>query len=538
MAEAVAKTNGSDSPRPLQRSGSISQASDSSQTAQEFISSQLQLEADAREALPYQFDSCTRPLGPLRQLLFSCLTCNPPPEDPSAPYKPAGVCYSCSISCHGEHNLVELFNKRDFVCDCGTTRLPETSPCTLRINETTSQKGNLHSEKAAEANRYNQNFRNRFCGCSENYDAHSEKGTMFQCLGLGTAEEGGCGEDWWHAECIVGLPRGWYKKGLATKIKPETNGSTTTALEPIVEAETNGDANGISGDNAEMEDQFEEDPPLPPGFPQEDDFEAFICYKCVEAFPWIKRYAGTEGFLPAVLHQNSSESATTEGAIPPAKVEEPTESPPTESRKRKASPDLEDEPTDSSIKRQRSTSNPPPATSDLNATNFTANNTAAISPTCTYTTLPTPPTSTLSLFLTEDFRQHLCRCPTHFPLLVPHPGLLDEEENYEPPISENGSEAGGGSGTASLYDRGEAALNNMDRVRALEGVMAYNHVKDKVKDFLKPYADSGKMVGAEDIKKYFEGLRGDADALKEMRNRVNESEGAVGGDGRREQGGY
>ena len=77
----------------------------------------------------------------------------------------------------------------------------------------------------------------------------------------------------------------------------------------------------------------------------------------------------------------------------------------------------------------------------------------------------------------------------------------------------------------------------MDRVRAIEGVMAYNHVRDKVKDFLKPFAESGQAVGAEDIKSYFEKLRGDDRAIKEARNsgsrrgRDDDQEG----DARREQ---
>ncbi|KAI5300749.1 hypothetical protein KEM55_005238, partial [Ascosphaera atra] len=62
----------------------------------------------------------------------------------------------------------------------------------------------------------------------------------------------------------------------------------------------------------------------------------------------------------------------------------------------------------------------------------------------------------------------------------------------------------------SLYDRGEAALNTMDRVKALEGVMIYTHLRDKVKEFLRPYAERGEAVGAEDVREYFARLRGDA----------------------------
>ena len=108
---------------------------------------------------------------------------------------------------------MELFTKRDFVCDCGTTRLANSgTPCNLRINAATGRKGDVTGEEARQGNKYDQNYQGKFCGCGEEYDPEREKGTMFQCLGLGTVEDGGCGEDWWHPECIVGLPRDWYKK--------------------------------------------------------------------------------------------------------------------------------------------------------------------------------------------------------------------------------------------------------------------------------------------------------------------------------------
>ena len=39
--------------------------------------------------------------------------------------------------------------------------------------------------------------------------------------------------------------------------------------------------------------------------------------------------------------------------------------------------------------------------------------------------------------------------------------------------------------------------------------MIYNQLRDKVKAFLAPYAQQGIAVGAEDVKAYFERLRGD-----------------------------
>ena len=94
--------------------------------------------------------------------------------------------------------------------------------------------------------------------------------------------------------------------------------------------------------------------------------------------------------------------------------------------------------------------------------------------------------------------------------------------------------AGRSVNSGSLLERGEAALSSMDRVRAIEGVMAYNHVRDKVKAFLQPFAESGQPVGAEDIKEYFAKLRGDEQAVRQA------AVGANGGeaDHRKEQDGY
>jgi E3 ubiquitin-protein ligase UBR7 len=361
---------------------------------------------------------------------------------------------------------------------------------------------------------------------------------MFQCVGLGPVEEGGCGEDWWHAECIVGMPRGWYKKDTmkkAEKEAPARNNGDMTAADSTVDG-----AAVVPEEDAEMNDVVDDDPPLPPGFPQEDDFDAFVCYKCVEAFPWIKRYAGTEGFLPAVFHQVETKQAPTTSSAPSASVEK-RDAPPasvSESRKRKASEEPTEANTEATIsataasKRQRTLSE--------DAQNLESKDSLAPS-NCVYDSLPQAATGTISIFLTSTFRDHLCKCRTHFPLLTPHPALLDEEEVYEPPVSESSPSHHGGSGSLgsrSLLDMGEAALSNVDRVRAIEGVMVYNHLKDKVKGFLKPFADSGVPVGAEDIKRYFEQLRGEGEVMKEMRSKTG-AEGSGGeGDSRREQGGY
>ncbi|RVX75952.1 hypothetical protein B0A52_00309 [Exophiala mesophila] len=474
-----------------------------SQTASEFINEQLALEADAKEVLPYKFDKCTYDLGPLRQSVFACLTCNPPPASPAQRYRPAGVCYSCSISCHGEHTLVELFNRRNFVCDCGTSRIQSSQSCMLRLNPATGRRGVSDQEPAAD-NHYNHNYQNRFCACAEEYDAHTEKGTMYQCIGLGTVETGGCGEDWYHPECLMGLDRDWFKK-IETSVKDK---------QPPGDADT------------EVKD--EPSHPVPPGFPAEDDFDLLICYKCVEANPWIKKYANTPGFLAPVFHKS-----------PQATIN-------TNTLKRKASDsDLGSRPGSGTASPSKRVKEVPESSGNPTSTSVTADTPISTSPAENqpkHALLPTAPISSepFTIFTKEDFRDHLCHCPQCYPELIPHQQLIEEEEIYEPSISDSeASQAGDRNsgtrshGTASLLDRGEAALSGMDRVKAIEGVMVYNHLRDKVKEFLKPYAESGQAVSADDIKAYFEKLRGDEGGIKEASAKPEPADGSAGGKGGR-----
>ncbi len=339
---------------------------------------------------------------------------------------------------------------------------------------------------------------------------------MFQCLGLGTVETGGCGEDWWHPQCLMGLPKDWLtQKGSRVE----------EASHIAVKAQTEEDA--------------EDETPTPPGFPREDDFESMICYKCVQSNPWIKQYAGTAGFLPALFKQDSKANAKAEPLddikIHMAEI--------TNSRKRKASEDEDEDDARPASPSKRVKDEVPPTT-----TTADSSNSETVPPPLQHkhSALPPAPIGPLTLFLKEDFREHLCHCPACFSNLLPHPQLLEEEETYEPPLSESGdSDAPPGSGarsagTGSLLDRGEAALSGVDRVRAIEGVMVYNNLKEKVKAFLKPYAESGQPVGAEDIKAYFEKLRGDDEAIKQAHKGASTSGRDEDGssDNRKEQSGY
>ncbi|KAF7514908.1 hypothetical protein G7054_g14897 [Neopestalotiopsis clavispora] len=522
----IAATGGSNedaapSEAPGHRRESMSQRSEDSQTAAEFLRDQMQLEADAREALPY--------LGSLRQNVFACLTCHPPPAEHStdSDYQPAGVCYSCSIQCHGEHELVEIFQKRNFTCDCGTTRFSPDHPCTLRINSETNTKGGVHSEPADPNNKYNQNFRNRFCSCAIDYNPHEQKGTMFQCLGLGTHEEGGCGEDWYHPGCLMGLGPKWYEASKSTSTKVISNSDPLPTIAEDAPTQIDAPQQNSNTNVVEEEEEEEDDAPLPDGFPGEDDFEHLICYKCVDANPWIKQYAGTAGFLPAVHFKNQDELASSSAKKRQRDDRDDTDGQENENKRIKS-----EEPTVLSGSNSATQTDEAIKIAKDESKEELKDAITGTDATCKCDSLPQAATGQFSLFVTENFRNQFCRCSKCFPTLQNHPQLLEEEESYEPPLTDAASEHGGSTqGSGSIYERGESALRNVDRVRAIEGVMAYNHMKEKLKPFFEQFAGSGKAISAEDIKEYFAKLRGDEGAIQEAGE-------AAKSDHRSEQSGY
>ena len=274
---------------------------------------------------------------------------------------------------------------------------------------------------------------------------------MFQCIGLAGESEGGCGEDWWHPECVMGL-----RKNQPQAKQPE----------PLLKSTPESVANGSESIPSQQEEDQDEE--LPPGFPAEDDFETFVCYKCVEANPWIKRYASSTGFLPPVFKHNDRASdglpklndnvLATEAT---AHQQTTNEAPNSDANHRDAASDKVTNPPTNPLKRR--------ADDDEESLDPQQPKKTRMGPSqnCYYASLPVPETKLLSLFLKEDFRDHFCRCIDCYPNLRQYPQLLEEENSYEQPLSSEDENVRGSVGTGSLLDRGEAALNNVDRVRAI-----------------------------------------------------------------------
>lgn len=350
-------------------------------SATEYLSRQEQLEDEARKLMPWDPKSCTYEKGALRQQVFACRS-----------HGNIGICYSCSIQCHTSCDLVELFTKRHFTCDCGTER--DTSEkkesgfrCQLRENR--------EPDVASLQNVYGHNFNGLFCSCNKEYDPDSNA-VMLQCA-LGIE----CNEDWYHDYCIVGTDK-----------KEQT-------------AEGTGD-----------------DEVLADGMPPLDSFDAFICWKCTAKYDYyfkrLKSHPLSENIIGhEIRHAKSQEQ------IP-------------SNEKKRAFDEVEDEKIDYSLTLKHNYSEELIKLKDtLDKEN-----------------------DKLYIFLND---------------LVPF--LLKDDPVYEEPED---ADTNADDMVALLLQ------NSVKREHAVAGISAFNALKTRLSEYLKPFAESGKVVKGEDIANFFE----------------------------------
>lgn len=111
--------------------------------------------------------------------MYACITCVP--EAKTNPEKRAGICLACSYKCHDRHEFIELYTKRNFRCDCGTSKI-----LAIRCK--------LDAEKLDDNdnNKYNQNFSGTYCLCKRPYPDPEDDidDQMIQCILC---------EDWYHS---------------------------------------------------------------------------------------------------------------------------------------------------------------------------------------------------------------------------------------------------------------------------------------------------------------------------------------------------
>ncbi|UZJ57044.1 hypothetical protein CBS101457_006364 [Exobasidium rhododendri] len=470
-------------------------------TAEQLIARQSQLEEAAREAVPFSFakGGCTYERGYIKQPVYSCRSCGG-----------GGVCAGCSVGCHATHDLVELFAKRSFRCDCGTLSLcredkeKESSipPCSLRGKTLVYAPQN-------DQNVYSKNYEGVFCRCErgKEYNAETEEETMFQCL---------CCEDWLHESC--------------------------TSLRPSREID---DIDSLTRDLA--------DGPLV----DHDSFEQFICNECVrqpgnEALldylghkGWIVCLPTGEQYLPDSIddipaikveasgkgwshswkvfgligwHNLTADEAATneEGAAAAAAAVR------AEITKRKLEDGLNQK-----AKRARVSEGIQVLDSFSDVDQDEEEDEALLiyekeDEDCTagkppLFARPDAKPLRLDIFLTESFRERICRCKNCLPDFKNLPFLLEAEKVYSPPRSDTSSQdaqsEGGASQNSSTYDLGLAALQRLPRAQMMESLEAYNKMRDALFAHLRPFASEGRVVDGESMREFFRKQKEEQSAL-------------------------
>lgn len=536
-------------------------------TAADLIAQQSKLEAQANEAIPFQFDTCTHERGYIRQPVYSCKTCGG-----------GGVCAGCSVSCHAEHELVELFNKRKFRCDCGTPNLyrqrePNQAGCSTRLAEQLSYPEDAKPctlrkpgfDPQNDTNSYNHNFDGSFCYCErgKTYDPEKEDETMFQCIVC---------EEWLHESCTSLRPAPLPKPVSGDDETGKASAASTTATR--------------SADPAMPPSATEPEAPLI----DHDLFDLMICDACVRkpGNELLRRYAGARGWMIVATSQDAGEAGQYDGV---ASIQVPTEEelqnaggpyqgrswrifglavepeqaltqeevsaaangallksvaeiarssgglpstrPEKEEQgnahgaaaeislqgaglaekkdgKRRAEDDPKDDQTaGEGSKRVKLEAADAGCTLPEGLSMIAKLGASVVDewvPALSSEASETKPSQRCDVFLSDDFRDRICRCADCLPQWSALPHVLEAEETYAPPSDPQASvrDDDAASVTSSTYDLGMAALRAMPREKMINSLHAYSKFRDALWEHLKPFAGTGKMVREEDVRAFFQ----------------------------------
>ncbi|GAA5848064.1 hypothetical protein JCM9279_007438 [Rhodotorula babjevae] len=428
-------------------------SSDDQFTADDLLGAQDALEAEARETLPYRFDQCTYDLGYIKQPLWACRTC----------LGDRAVCAACSIACHASHELVELFNRRSYRCDCGTAAMGAGSCCSISGRDDADPN---------TLNRIDDNFRGKFCYCGKPYDPHTETDDMLQCLVC---------EDWLHAAC-VGLPHS-DDDDDPTKPLRQDDFDQLVCWRCV---EHNSDVRrimtryaGVEGTGVLL---------LGP--------DAIVLGKVRSAEDedegTVKGEGDDEAAGSAPAEPASTGRVTTAAA---AAMEEGLGS--ASDGKRKAQDGLEDGPVAKRAKAEDASA----AVGESDAPAASSSRSCLAPPVVPVEDSPLVKLerggAQTNVYFEEGFMDRWCRCRECLAMFLKLPFFLEEEEVFEPPEDPDAHK--------STFELGmNHLLTRMPRIQAINSLQAFGGLSDRLKAFFRPHADSGTTITSEHIKSFFD----------------------------------
>ncbi|GFU16421.1 putative E3 ubiquitin-protein ligase UBR7 [Nephila pilipes] len=430
---------------------------DTELTMCDVLQEEQELEEDANAVLGGSDDTnCSYDKGyVLRQALYACTTCCTGGD--------AGVCLACCYACHDGHDIIELYTKRNFRCDCGNSKFNGKN-CTLRPNK------DLVNSK----NKYNHNFKGLYCSCIRPYpdleDSVSDE--MIQCIFC---------EDWYHGRHIgvFEIPDDYFEM-ICYKCMDANKFLYSYAKNYSVKTDSS------------------------PGKKAKADFASVAVKDSLK----LEQLSTSNGHISnEVTVKNEDEEIDVVKMEPVAM--NGSLSPTVEVKKC----DMKTEPGSSHCVELTSSTSSGKTEMQLTETLAEKKMEAPIKNDCNGTSIERGQQCILqgidadkdvtggSIFWPENWRNELCRCPNCMSMY----GMLKCEFLLNPDDTIQAyEEQGKGRSKESQYDQGLSALGRLDRVRQMEAVRAYTNMKGELKEYLKEFAVNKRTVCESDIKEFFE----------------------------------
>ncbi|ORY33721.1 hypothetical protein BCR39DRAFT_265315 [Naematelia encephala] len=466
---------------PLDTAHLRSQDPSEETTMQSLIDASEHLAQEALEVMPYAFDECTYQKGYLRQSIWSCLDCGE-----------KGVCYGCSISCHSDHRLVELWTKRHFRCDCATDMNPSssTSTFTTKRRRCTLNPPEIQPADPNEENRYQHNFSGQFCRCGRSYDPEIETEAMINCIAC---------EDWYHESCL----------NLASR-------------KPVKEVQ-----------EGEDEDEDEEKDVLIPS----DSYDGLLCARCAEGCEIAKCCRGKDGWMTIEPKEGEGggwvvrgRKETKEENIEDSKDKKDINGSEVKSEDPRGAPVgvassveidtakvelgikrvAEDTVEDKGVKKIKIEDNSstakdvkPTDSQDVKPTDsqdVKAMDSKDVKPTDSKDVKSTELKGAGDIFLADGIRERL-KSTLSSAEIASLPFPLVDEEIYEPPRDTD---------PETLDQVTNRVVGSLPRVQAIEALHGYQNMKEGLKVLLSGRAERGEIVTRDDIEGFFADLKGRA----------------------------
>jgi E3 ubiquitin-protein ligase UBR7 len=366
--------------------------------------------------------------------------CHTCSEGVSSQGGPAGVCLACSLECHEGHQLYELYTKRLFRCDCGNEKFPADFKCKLFPDKSSR---NID-------NKYNHNFHGVYCTCSRPYpDPEDEvEDYMIQCVIC---------EDWFHGRHL---------------------GTET---------------------------------------PDADDYQEMICVSCMKMcdFLWPYTVLGDEVKVTADEMEASvdvcedEKERATNGKSDAGKAQETGEI--------KSVAD-EDKPSDDST----GAASGVPISAVKGLTNSASDRVVSVKGDVTSSESDTVASSSAlndsvtchleelkkrdfqkhdgAMFWKQGWRSKLCGCDTCKQIYLDKDvSFLTDESDTITSYENRGKDEC----SSSRYEKGMQELSKMHRVQQVDLLHGFNDMKFELTQYLKKFAENGKVVREEDIKEFF-----------------------------------